>query len=133
MNKSLNILKQITANSLIKGEITVKNEGNFIACYEINYLIGDVHLSQISNKIKKGQAQSIAIPGLANEVQIKVKELITEFPEIWKTIFTIKYPYAGHRNFRLWGKRLDVKYGIVNTLEPSKSKKQNYETKSIKV
>jgi hypothetical protein len=132
MNRSLNILKQITANAELKGKITVKNDGRFLARYEVSYLIGDVQLTQISGRIYEGQQQSVFIPGLANEIQIKVEELITGFPEIWKTIFKVEYPYAGNRSFRLWGNSLDAKYGTINTVEKIKAKNQNYERESIK-
>jgi hypothetical protein len=123
MNKSLKILKQIISKAELKGKITVKNDGNFIAKFEVNYLIGNVQLAQISGPIYEGQQQSVFIPGLANKVQIKIEELIAKSPEIWKTIVKLEYPYAGNRNFRLWGNSLDVKYGTINRLEPSESQK----------
>jgi hypothetical protein len=132
VNRSLDILKHITANSDLKGKITVKNDGRFLARYEVSYLIRDVQLTQISDRIYEGHQQSVFIPRLANEVQIKVEELITGFPEVWKTIFKVEYPYAGNRSFRLWGNSLDAKYGTTNTLEPTKPKNQNYEKESIK-
>ncbi|MEA1874353.1 MAG: thiol-activated cytolysin C-terminal domain-containing protein [Bacteroidota bacterium] len=127
MYKSLNILKQISANSEHKGKIKVKNDGRFLARYEVNYLIGEVQLTQISGRIYEGQQQTIFIPGLAKNVQIKVEELITGFPEIWKTIFNLEYPYAGNRGFRLWGNSLNAKYGTITTLGTEKSVNQSYE------
>jgi len=124
MNKSLNFLKQITANSEHKGKVTVKNDGCFLARYELRYLIGDVQLTQISGRIYEGQQQLIFISGLAKNVEIKVEELITGFPEIWKTIFKLEYPYVRNRAFRLWGNSLDAKYGTINALETERTKKQ---------
>ena len=123
MNGKLNILRELTSNSRAKGRITVQNEGRFLARFEVGYTLAGEQLSQISGRIYEGQKQTLFIPGKARSINIKVEELITGFPEIWKCIFTAQYPYAGYKGFRVWGESLNAKYGILNPVkEDIKSK-----------
>jgi hypothetical protein len=104
------------------GKISVLNEGHFIARFTVNYEFRKNELKKESNRIFEGEQYFISIPGMSQNIKIHVEKLVSGAPEIWKTIFSIGFPYSGNRNFKLWGENISARYGI---LKPNREKIKN--------
>lgn len=112
MTDKMDIKQQILSRGF-SGLITVRNDGQYKARFEVSYQLNTIELSQNSGRFGSGEQRSLNIPKGAKNLVIKADEQINSHPGIWKEIFTMKYPYAGERNFRLWGTNLYPRYGLI--------------------
>jgi hypothetical protein len=108
MNKQSHGNKNIST-----GSISVRNDGCFLSQFRVCYYLGKHRFTQHSGLIKKGKTQKMLIPAEAENVCILLEQLVKVHPELWREISELNYPYAGNREYRVWGTLHHPRFGSM--------------------
>jgi hypothetical protein len=96
----------------VGGSILVRNEGGYVAHFEVTYTLNDKELTKKSGNFTLGVNKEIAVPKGATDIRLKVQE--EWFISSWSTIFTETFSSPPKACYKIWGTTLNPKHEKID-------------------
>lgn len=96
----------------VGGSILIRNEGGYVAHFEVTYTFNDKELTKKSGNFTLGVNKEIAVPKGATDIRLKVQE--EWFISSWSTIFTETFSSPPDVCYKIYGTTLNPKYEPID-------------------
>jgi hypothetical protein len=95
---------------VVNGQVTVHNQGGYVARSTVEWDLGGQHQSQSSGDFLLGQTYSVGIPAGATNIHVKCEDATGLVWDPWKTILDKTYPTPSQKTFTLTGTTLNPSF-----------------------
>ncbi len=95
---------------VVNGQVTVHNQGGYVARSTVEWDLGGQHQSQSSGNFLLGQTYSAGVPAGATNIHVTCEDATGLVWDPWKTILDKTYPSPSQKTFTLTGTTLNPSF-----------------------